>query len=195
MVLESIAMEITIGSKIWFWTKFFAVQVFLFFPVGMLSVILYPISYFFRYVLKLDLFYYLLNSTVDGDFGDDNWRQKHNLEKGFWTGWRWTLRNSAWNFKGLFRPKWRAGETEAFETIKNTFDNKWQWASKSGRQYGLNHCYYIVDGTTYGRFSFADRYSEIQLGAGGDGYKFKLKGLILAVAAALALIPIYYIFF
>jgi hypothetical protein len=158
-----------------FWLRFTLMTI-IRFPLEVLSVVLFPISYFFRYVLKIDLFYYLLNSTEDGDFGAKWWRDREGLKPSFFTAWRWTLRNPAWNIHEVLKPKWNGAYTDV-RTIKNTIGgrNPLAWASHYTDTYGTNHVYYRVDGKVYGRYST----TEIKYGqtfqAGTTGQRYNLK--------------------
>jgi hypothetical protein len=110
------------------------------------------------------------------DTGEQWWKEREGITKDtFWTMWKWNRRNSAWNFKTkVIKPEWNGGRTEDFKTITNTFRNKWQWANKDDA-HGKNHFYYIINGKTMGRFSYATKRFELQMGAAGNRYKFRLK--------------------
>lgn len=157
-----------------FWIRYAAIII-SFIPMSILSIVLFPVSYLFRYKIKKDWFKLLLNDTVDGDFGADWWLEENNLTKSFWSAWRWTCRNSAWNYKISIKPKWNGGKTDWFKTVKNTLVGKWTWADRDKGYYGFNHCYYIIENIMYGRLSYATEYFELQLGAAGNRYKFRIK--------------------
>jgi hypothetical protein len=158
-----------------FWFRFFGVQ-FLYLLAIIPSIVLFPVSYFFRYVIKRDWFWLLLNSTEDGDFGADWWLNREKLNKSFWSAWRWTIRNPAWNFHELIKPEWNGTYTDV-RTINNTIGGKnpLVWASHYAGVYGLNHVYYRVNGKVYGRFGYAKKGTTIQAGTTGNRYNLKFR--------------------
>ena len=174
-----------------FWIKF-AVIIILQGLVGILGFFLFPIAYFLRHKAgiegKRNPLWFLLNYTEDSDWGLSHYKNKPP-SKTFWNALKWYVRNPAWNFKMLFRPKWRAGEVDHFEHVKFTLQrnelvNDWTWANKDLRIFGTNHLYYKIEGTTYGRYSYASRSGmlrEIQMGAAGNRYKLRIKGPIILI--------------
>jgi hypothetical protein len=143
--------------------------------MSLLSIILFPISYFFRYKTPWDIFFFLLSNDVDdGDIGAEWWLEKNNLKPGFWTSWKWTIRNSAWWFKNVvFVPKWDAEKYKIVLIVANTIDHPMRWVSQSMR--GINHCYYRVEGRLYFRFSFTNNLINMYFGMGSKRYVFKCR--------------------
>ncbi len=158
-----------------FWLKW-AVVILLRFPVEILSVVLFPLSYWMRYKVQVDLFYYLLNSTKDGDYGADWWLEREGLKKSFWSAWRWTLRNPAWNFNEIIKPVWTGYYTDV-RVIENTIggDNPLIWADHYSETYGTNHVYYRVKGKVYGRYSTTELAIGKRFQAGTEGKRYNLR--------------------
>ncbi len=151
------------------------------FTISVLGFPFLPIALILKYKFGVKGIW-LLNDTKDGDFGDPKELEKSghtNKPKWFKFIW-WWKENHSWNFILLFNPPWYGGEVEKFLTIKNTLEStdRFDWANKDEKNYGVNHCYYGIDGLVYGRFSYASPtglIKELQLGAAGNRYKLRLK--------------------
>jgi len=156
------------------WIKYILIM-FLFGIMSILSIILFPISYFFRYIIKWDILYFLLsNDPNDGDIGGEWWLLKNNLSSGFFTSWRWTIRNSAWYFKTtVFLPDWNPDNYRLTRVVSNTIGRPLDWVTQEMR--GTNHAYFNSNGNTYFRYSFTNNFINMYMGVGGKRYVFKLR--------------------
>lgn len=159
-----------------FWLEWFIVQ------AGYGIVILFGyvfwwLAYFLRYVVKWknNFLWFLLNDETD--FGDPVWLDKNDLQPGLWTAFRWYLRNPAWNFiKSIKTPS--HDEISDIKTIKKTFtsENRLTNANRDKKIYGVNHVYYrLEDGKVYGRYSRANKKTELMIGVGNGRYVFRWK--------------------
>ena len=135
------------------------------------------ISHILKHVFKVKMKFWLLNDTVDGDFGADWWLKREGLKPGLWSAFRWWWRNKAWNFYRLNVPEWNAGEVDYFWCIKNTieFDGKWIKANKDKGIYGINYYCYKLNGKVFCNYSEATPDIEMQFGAGGNEWRMWIK--------------------
>lgn len=143
--------------------------------MSILSIILFPIAYFFRYKTKWDLFFFLLsNDPNDGDRGGQWWLQKNNLSPGFFTSWRWTMRNPAWWYKSsVFIPDWDLDNYTIVKVLSNTVSNPMEWVKQDMR--GKNHCYFKSKGNLYFRYSCTNKYINTYMGVRKNRYVFKFR--------------------
>jgi|GEM_PF-5183908 len=139
-----------------------------------------PIAMILKYVFGVkDL--WLLNDTVDGDFGDPVEIDKKNYEdksSEFLFLW-WYSRNFNWNLYRKFLPDFRPGAEVFEEDVRINTTNKKDtllWC-KRGELTGKNYTLFRVfeGGKVYFRWSWANHRKEIWFGAGGTEYKFRMK--------------------
>lgn len=183
-------------KKIWFWFKLLLVQI-LYFVFIVLGYFLYPIGYFFKMKLGVDLFWPFMND--EGEYGhiEPRWRRKRNIEKdNFVTAWLWFTRNPSWNFHQLVKPKSGPLENkQVYSTVQNrAYDI--DWANKDTGKYGKMWAWYYIKGTLYGRYSFAKPSGlirEFQAGAAGNRYKVRLKGPINIILLGLVILGAAYL--
>lgn len=156
------------------WIQYLLIMV-SFAVMSILSIVLFPIAYFFRYKTRWDIFFSLLsNDPNDGDKGGQWWLQKNNISPGFFTSWRWTIRNPAWWYKtSVFVPKWDRDNYEILKIIANTVSSPMDWVEADMR--GKNHCYFTSLGNTYFRYSYTNKYISTLMGARQSKYVFKLR--------------------
>jgi hypothetical protein len=146
-----------------------------FFVMSILSITLFPLSYFFRYKTKWDILFFLLsNDPNDADKGGEWWLMKNNLSPGFFTSWRWTIRNPAWWFKtSVFVPDWNVENYLILKVISNTVSHPMDWVEADMR--GKNHCYFKSKDNFYFRYSYTNNYISTLMGARHKKYVFKLR--------------------
>ena len=135
------------------------------------------IAHILKHVFKVRMKFWLLNDTVDGDFGADWWLKREGLKPSLWSAFRWWWRNKAWNFYRLNVPEWNAGKADEFWCIKNTikFDGKWIKANKDKGIYGINYYCYKLNGKVFCNYSKASPSIEMQFGAGGNEWRMWIK--------------------
>ena len=169
---------ITDKEKRLFWIGFALREViyFLVWSIGFISTAVVW-AFILKHVFKVERKMWLLNDTVDGDFGADWWLQREGLKPGLWSAFRWWWRNKAWNFYIRSVPEWNAGKVDEFWCIKNTirFDGKWIKANKSKGIYGINYYCYKLNGKVFCNYSKASQSIEMQFGAGGNEYRNWIK--------------------
>lgn len=122
--------------------------------------------------------FWLLNDTVDGDFGAEWWLKEKGWTPGLWSAFHWWRRNHSWNYICKFAPEWEGGNTQERRIIRSTIDHEkhgfFTWCSKDG-VHGLHYVAYRINGKVYCRYSQANKKREKIFGAGGDRYKLKLR--------------------
>lgn len=162
-------------SIILFWIRFFIIKIVIEGTFLICSIPLVPVAFLLKHKFGINVppFKWMLNDTIDGDYGDPNWLNRMGLEPGLWSAFRWWWRNPVWNFKLLFAPK-----SHAESTIIKVFKHEvgptpFMWVRQDLR--GTNHLYYIIDGTLYGRFSYCNDYINIYLGIGGRRHILKIR--------------------
>lgn len=167
----------TTASKIWFWGFKWLGNRLVYGVVIIIGYVLFPLAYFFRYKLKVDLLKVFMNDETD--YGEQWWRDREGITKNnFWVAYRWYARNPAWNFNNIFIPKYGPIRDLEVTTTVEGRDYEIDWADKEHKKFGKMVAHYTVLGTTYGRYSFAQRKGlirEIQAGAGGNRYRGRLK--------------------
>lgn len=136
-------------------------------------------AFVLKHVFKVKRDFWLLNDTVDGDFGAEWWLKEKGLKPSLWSAFQWWFRNHSWNYIRKFNPPWNAGQTEEFQVIKNTLSKtdpdygKFTRADKKNQIYGTNYIAYRIDGEVYCQYSHANRLFTFQIGSGGDRQRFK----------------------
>lgn len=185
--------KIPLLKKIWFWLKYFPLML-LFGIMSAISVPIFPLAYFFRIKLGWDLFWPFLNDETLS--GERWWLLKYKLDpKSFWTKWRWNIRNTAWNFKLLFKPTWVFKHVKNFTTIYSTTINKWGWPNRDKpATYGFDFIFYTVFGKVYSRLGYANKWFELQMGSAGNRYKFRMKPVWVPISIILIIIALFYYF-
>lgn len=154
-------------------------------------------AHILRDIFKVKRKFLLLNYTKDGDFGDPNimlekgFGYKENTPK-FFKWWirhcgafYWWIRNHSWEFITRFIPEWKAGEVdkdengkELFKTIKSTIDlsgKKGRFSRAGKENKGVHYIAYVINGRTYAQYSKANWLYTLELGTGGDRYRFIFK--------------------
>ena len=138
-------------------------------------------AFILKHVFKIKWKMWLLNDTVDGDFGADWWLRREGLKPGIWSAFRWWFRNKAWNFYRLDVPEWNGGEVDEFWVIKNTIefsdrtDGRFTKANIDKGIYGINYYCYKLNGKVFCNYSKASPSIEMQFGAGGQEYRNWIK--------------------
>jgi len=139
------------------------------------------IAHILKHVFKVKTKFWLLNDTVDGDYGADWWLKREGLKPGLWSAFRWWWRNRAWNYFMLKVPEWNAGQADEFRVIECTIevydriDGRWRKANKSAGIYGINYYCYRLNGKVFCNYSEATPKIEKQFGAGGNEYRQWIK--------------------
>jgi len=192
------------------WIKFISIQL-LYLIVIVSSYFLFPIAYLLRDKInsKSNYFYQwlwvYLNDTPDGIFGPKWWSKQQSQEKGFVLAYKWSvLRNPAWNYWGLFKPK--EGKKKLYEVIKSQLYREFnkvshyefaglKWIDEDGNEgwsvnkgvaisekystFGKAFIYYTIGNTLYFRLSFVKKvnnyYFTIRLGATNNRYTVYFK--------------------
>lgn len=137
-----------------------------------------------KHVFHSKFKFWWLNDTPDGDYGP-SWFME-GFPRGIITAFFWWLRNHSWNFYYTHIPEWKAGSVDRingesqFRSIKRTITKETEYgrftkASKADGIYGTNYFAYQINGRTYFNYSYANKYITIQLGAGGNEYRFWIK--------------------
>ena len=169
-----------------FWIRFVLREVIYFFvwSIGFISTAVIW-AFILKHVFKVKWKIWLLNDTVDGDFGADWWLRREGLKPGLWSAFRWWWRNKAWNFYIRSVPKWNAGEVDEFRMIKLTIldeqmyqyamYNRFTKANKEKEIYGINYYCYKLNGKVFCNYSKASPSIEMQFGAGGQEYRNWIK--------------------
>jgi hypothetical protein len=147
---------------------------------------LLPFAYILKYKFNVKGLW-LLNDTVDGDFGSAKELKKagrtvgRTLSNFIW----WWLRNHSRNFVEKFKPEWSDGEVEDFRVIKSTVFKagteieqlkkiRFVWCTKDGI-HGLHYIAYRVNGKVECRYSAANDKFEKSMGSGGNEYRLRIK--------------------
>jgi hypothetical protein len=123
---------------------------------------------------------------IEGDFGANWWLEKKGLKPSIWSAILWWLRNHSWNYISRFNPVWKAGSVDKnihgkdeFKTIKGTVkqgkNGRFTRAHKKKKVYGTSYIAYRIDGKVYCQYSHANKFFQIQAGAGGERYRFNIK--------------------
>jgi len=155
-------------------------------------------AFILKHAFKVKWKMWLLNDTVDGDFGTDSWIAAVNakkgikafrtlfglfkLKRGLYSAWLWWWRNHAWNYLMLTVPEWEGGSVDEFRQIELTipydqmFDSKGRYnrftkASMSKEIYGINNYCYRLNGKVFCNYSEASPRKEKQRGAGGNEWR------------------------
>jgi len=165
-----------------FWIRFALREViyFLVWSIGFISTAVIW-AFILKHVFKVKIKFWLLNDTVDGDFGADWWLQREGLKPGLWSAFRWWWRNKAWNFYLRSVPEWNAGKVYEFWYIKNTIklyervDGRFTKANKDKEIYGINYYCYRLNGKVFCNYSKASPSIEMQFGAGGNEWRMWIK--------------------
>ena len=131
-------------------------------------------AFILKHVFKVKIKFWLLNDTVDGDFGADWWLRREGLKPGLWSAFRWWWRNKAWNFYIRSVPEWNGGEVDDFWYLKRV-DGKFTKANKDKEIYGINYYCYRLNGKVFCNYSKATPSIEMQFGAGGNEWRNWIK--------------------
>jgi len=134
---------------------------------------LIPFAYVLKYWFGVKGLW-LLNDTVDGDFGDPNELKKAGrLHKSkFLNFWWWWFRNHSWNYICKFKPSSNGGGVyEHRVLIGETYNPVWL------KEKGIFHVCYRgeKDGRIECRYSEITDKVEKHFGAGGFRYKLHYK--------------------
>jgi len=138
-------------------------------------------AFILKHVFKVKIKFWLLNDTVDGDFGAGWWLRREGLTHGLWSAFRWWWRNKAWNFYIRSVPEWNAGKVDEFWVIKDTIkfsnrtDGRFTKANIDKGIYGINYYCYKLNGKVFCNYSKATPSIEMQFGAGGQEYRNWIK--------------------
>jgi len=144
---------------------------------------LLPFAYILKYWFNAKGLW-LLNDTIDGDFGSKNELKKAGRKEGKTLGnflW-WWFRNHSTNYNRKFIPEWDGGNAEEFTIISTSLTkdqilkNRWTWCSKNG-MHGHHYIAARINGKIECRFSEATDKMQRQMGSGGNEYRFRFKGL------------------
>lgn len=160
----------TFLEKLAVWMEWFYVKMG-HFSAALFGFPLLPFAFLLKYEFGVKGLW-LLNDTVDGDFGAEWWLKETGLKNKFIRAIRWWLRNSVWNLKLLTAPKW-TGEYDVVQVIKNDVSNPLHWITQYER--GTNFVYYEVEGMLYFRFSHSNKLFNVHFGMTGERYSFKLR--------------------
>ena len=139
------------------------------------------IAHILKHVLKVKTKFWLLNDTVDGDYGADWWLKREGLKHSLYSAFRWWWRNRAWNYFILKVPEWNGGQADEFRVLECTMklddmdQGRWTKASKKHRIYGINYYCYRLNGKVFCNYSEATPKIEKQFGAGGNEYRQWIK--------------------
>lgn len=137
------------------------------------------VAHYLKHVLDVKMKFWLLNDTVDGDYGEEEWLDNKGYEPGLWSAFCWWWRNKAWNFLNRTKPHWAGGKADSFRTVKNTIvklvDGRWTKANKKHKIYGLNFFFFRLKGKVFFNFSYANKFIEVQFGAGGNEWRCWVK--------------------
>lgn len=169
-----------------FWLKFALLHLlwFLVYSIGFFSGLVI-LCHFLKHQCNVKWKFWLLNDTVDGDYGADWWLEKKGLKPSLWSAFCWWWRNKAYNFYLLFAPQWNAGQVDEFRLLKLTIDdidmyngnryNRFTKAVKEDAIYGINYYAYRINGVVYCNYSNATEKRDTQFGAGGNEWRFFIK--------------------
>lgn len=169
--------RIRLTEIISFWCEWVIIQIVYGFVI-IIAIPLFPIAYLLRYQfeVKWNPLWWVLNDETD--FGEQWWLEREGLTEGVKSAFKWWRRNPCWNFNNMFKPKWTGDYTD-LRVIKNTLteerESPLDWADRYKYRWGVNHVYYRVEGTVFGRYSYASTNIEIRLGSGGKRYKLWVK--------------------
>lgn len=139
------------------------------------------LCHFLKHVCNVKMKFWLLNDTVDGDYGEEEWLEDKGYEPGLWSAFCWWWRNKAWNFLNRTKPAFKSGEADEFDTVINTIpkyqrrDGRWTKANKKHKIYGKNYFYFRLKGRVYFNCSSATKNVEKQFGAGGNEWRCWMK--------------------
>jgi len=145
---------------------------------------LLPFAYILKYKFNVKGLW-LLNDTVDGDFGSENELEKagRTADKTLGNFLWWWFRNHSTNYNRKFIPEWNGGKAEEFRIIslsltrEQILKNRWTWCSKNGI-HGHHYIAARINGEIECRFSEATDKMQRQMGSGGNEYRFRFKGLL-----------------
>jgi len=159
--------------------KYFLVWFFGFFTGSVI------IAHILKHVFKVKTKFWLLNDTVDGDYGADWWLEREGLKPSLYSAFRWWWRNKAWNYYIKEVPEWDGGNADEFRVIKLTLSeydmtyqgkyNRFTKANKNEGVYGINYYCYRLKGKVFCNYSEATENKEKQFGAGGNEYRQWIK--------------------
>jgi len=184
--VETFWREDTFRNDTWFLVWFFG------FISGLVIV-----AHIFKHVFKVKWKMWLMNDTVDGDYGTDDFIDSVNnkkgwdafmtlfglfkMHKGLYSAFWWWWRNKAWNFYTRTVPEWDAGRVDKFRVMKLTIPdikmydkgryNRFKKANKSKGIYGINYYCYQLNGKVFCNYSEATPNKEKQFGAGGNEWR------------------------
>lgn len=142
-------------------------------------------AHILKHVFKVKIKFWILNYTVDGDYGADWWLEEKGYKKrNLWTAFLWWWRNHSWEWISFFNPPWKAGEVDRdekgndiFETIKSTIttykNGRFSRASKNNK--GVHAIAYKINGEVFCQYSKANWLYTIQIGTGGSEWRFRAK--------------------
>lgn len=156
------------------------------------------ICHFLKHVCKVSFKFWLLNDTVDGDYGTDAFIRLINskkdfrtlfglfkLNKGLYSAFLWWWRNKAWNFYYLRKPYWNGGEVDELlviectiakiDMMENDVYNPFTKASREDGILGINHYAYRLNGKVFVSYSEATEKGEKQFGSGGNEWRCWIK--------------------
>ncbi len=141
---------------------------------------LLPFAYALKYWFGLKGLW-LLNGTVDGDFGNsfELWEAGRKEGRTFGNFWWWWKRNHSWNFNRKFKPEWRDGEVQEFRILLHDMPlgaHRFEWCTKAGF-HGKNYIAYRIKGKVECRYSAANDKFEKSMGSGGNEYRLRMKNL------------------
>lgn len=126
--------------------------------------------------------FWWLNDTEDGDWGAEWWLRDYGYKKGYWSAINWWFRNHSWNFiTSAFTPKWRKGKVDVFRevfrrgVIPTEEYGRFTRADKKTKNYGIKLIAYRIDDVVEFQFSFACKWINVHLGAGGERYRFRMQ--------------------
>lgn len=148
----------------------------------LLLIILSPLAFPLAYLMRFWKFNPLKVFLSENIYGVDWWRKEKNIKyRSFKTALLWAIRNPAWNFNYMVKPKRTAKKHKAVKVVKNDL---WingkragmfnfagiKWITKDGQEgwsvnkgvaisdkysiFGVSFVYYLVGSTIYFRFSY-----------------------------------------
>lgn len=129
------------------------------------------VAHFLKHVCKVNVipFKWMLNDTVDGDYGGEWWLDKNDLEPSLWSAFLWWFRNPVWTFKYVIAPKPKTNKITVIKThIHNGRDlsgnpvSVLRWVNKELR--GTNFVVFSQDNKEYFRFSHTNKIFNVMIG-------------------------------
>lgn len=143
-------------------------------------------AHILKHVFKWKTEFWILNDTVDGDYGADWWlKEKGHKKRNLWTAFNWWFRNHSWNWIRYFNPQWKAGEVDKdengndiFSVLKSTIDTsgengRFSRADKYNK--GVHSIAYKINGITFCQYSKANWLFTFQIGTGGSEWRYRSK--------------------